>query len=280
MKQSNAPSVFKYIDYRQFIYSCFTAINEGKKKYSYADICPQIGIKSTGHLTLILQGKANISIPLALRIARFLSLNKRESEYFQYLVLFNQAKNHADKRQYFDKIITFKEASIRLVETNQYEYYSKWYNAVVRALLPIYKVKDDFTQIAKAIIPSISHEEVRASIELMERIGMVIKDQDGYYMPADAVVDTGSTVGTLALTSYAMDLLDIGKASFDRFEKDERVFSWVTLGISKNGYEKMVQELRLFRQRLYEIANEEQQAERVYQINIQMHPVSEPKGKQ
>lgn len=273
-KRKRTPSVFRYTDYRKFLLDVLPLSGNNGEKKSYRSICDTIGIKSTGHFTLVLQGKANISIPLAMKFAQFLRLRKRECEYFQTLVLFNQAKKHADKRDYFVKMLSFREASIHVVSADQYEYYDKWYHAVVRALLEIIPVKDDFSVIAKMVDPPISTEEVRKSIELMVNLHLVKKDDNGHFRPAEAIVDSGPAIGSLGITNYAINMLEHGKQAFDRFSLDERIFSWATLGVSEEGYAQVVQELREFRRKVYEIAKNDTATNRIYQVNIQAFPVS------
>lgn len=274
MKPGKKNPVFAYTDYRKFLKDFF----DQKKGCSYRFVCSETGIKSSGHLSLILQGKANISIPLALRFAKFLSLNRREKDFFQYLVLFNQAKNHAEKKDYFEKIMSFKESSVHEMNANQYDYYDKWYHSVVRAQLEIVPVRDDYKALARSVEPPISPEKAGESIALMERLGMIRQDANGFYRPVDMMIDTGHTVGSVALTNYAHHLLDLGKEAFDRFPKDERIFSWVTLGVSEKGYQQVVQEMRAFRQKMYEIAKADT-AERVYQVYMQAFPVSKRKDR-
>jgi uncharacterized protein (TIGR02147 family) len=274
MKNQISVSVFHYSDYRRFLKDAFALKGDSKKPFSYRAICGKTGIKSSGHLTLVLQGKANISIRLTLKFARFCKLNKRETEYFQYLVLFNQAKSHHDKLDYFRRMISFKESLVHVVDANQYEYYNKWYHSAIRALLEIIPVNDNFEELANAVQPRISVDEAQKSLALLERLGLAGKDEKGFYRPTDRMIDSGPTVGTLALTNYALNQLDLGKEAFDRFPVDERIFSWVTLGISERGYARVVEELRAFRQKMYEIAKEDT-SERVYQINIQAFPVSD-----
>ncbi|MBN1758741.1 MAG: TIGR02147 family protein [Chitinispirillaceae bacterium] len=276
IKRGSYPTVFQYTDYRKFLLDTLAYLLDEGRKLSYRSICDAVGIKSTGHFTLVLQGKANISIPLAMKLARFLKLKKRESDYFQALVLFNQAKKHADKRDYFVKMMSFKESSIRLVSADQYEYYDKWYHAVIRALLEIVPVKDDFSVIAKMVDPPVSADEVRKSIELMVTLQLVKKDDLGNFRPAEAIIDSGPAIGSLAVTNYAMNMLELGKQAFDRFPLEERIFSWATLGVSEKGYEQVVQELREFRRKVYEIAKNDANANRIYQVNIQAFPVSKP----
>lgn len=273
-KRKRNPTVFQYTDYRKFLLDILPLSGNKEEKKSYRSICNAVGIKSTGHFTLLLQGKANISIPLALKFAQFLKLKKRENEYFQTLVLFNQAKNHADKREYFVKMMSFKESSIHLVSADQYKYYDKWYHAVIRALLEVIPVKDDFSVIAKMVDPPVSVEEVRKSINLMVNLQLVKKDDAENYRPTKAIIDSGPAIGSLAVTNYANNILDLGKQAFDRFPLDERIFSWATLGISQKGYDQVVQELREFRRKVYEITKNDDQTNRIYQVNIQVFPVS------
>ena len=68
-------------------------------------------------------------------------------------------------------------------------------------------------------------------------------------------------------------MIDRGKEAMDRFARDKRIFSCVTLGTNETGYEKICIELREFRRRAAEIA-QENPADRVVQVNFQMFPVS------
>ena len=277
-KGNSSPGVFQYTDYRRFLLDTVAFLRDEGRKFSYKTICAEVGIKSTGHFTLVLQGKANISIPLAMKFAQFLRLKKRESEYFQTLVLFNQAKKHADKREYFVKMLSFKESSIHLVSADQYEYYDKWYHAVIRALLEIVPVRDDCSEIAKMVDPPVSAEEARKSIDLMVDLHLVNRDERGNFRPTEAIIDSGPAIGSLAVTNYAVNMLELGKQAFDRFPLDQRIFSWATLGVSEKGYEEVVRELREFRRKVYEIAKNDTGVNRIYQVNIQAFPVSRPSG--
>lgn len=266
-------SIFEYTDYRNFLNSFIAELKKEKPEASYRYICERVGVKSSGHLTLILKGKANISIALALRFSKFLQLKKRETEYFQYMVLFNQAKNHLEKKEYFEKLMAFKESAIHIVKANQYEYYDKWYHSVIRALIDFFPVRDNFLEVAKLVDPPLSAKEVESSIDLLLRLGMIKKNEQGYYAPVDLVIDTGVDVQSVAINNYALSTLELAKQALDRNSKDTRVLSWATLGISEKGYKQVVEELREFRRKIYTIAANDH-AEQVYQINFQAFPLS------
>ena len=56
--------------------------------------------------------------------------------------------------------------------------------------------------------------------------------------------------------------------------KKERNFSGLTLGISAQAYEKICSEIRLFQDKVLAIAEEDRNSDRVYQLNLQLFPVS------
>jgi uncharacterized protein (TIGR02147 family) len=265
-------SVFNFTDYRQFLRQSIAGKKAENPHVSYRAICEKTGIKSKGHLALILQGKTKVSIPFAIKLAEFLKLKKREMEYFQYLVLFNQAKNHQDKKAFFEKMMSFKESSVRIIDSNQYEYYDRWYHSAIRAILEFYPFDNNFVQLAKMVEPAITADEAEKSIALMERLGLIAKD-GGRYRPVDRVIDSGSEANSLSVNNVAIQTLRLAEQAIDRFPREERMLSGVALGISEKGYQAAIAELRDFRQRIYTIV-ENDDANRIYQLNIQLFPLS------
>ena len=75
-------SVLSYTDYHHFLRDYYGYLKSLDKKYSYRYICLKTGIKSPGHLSLILQGKAHISADLAQRIGEFCKFKKKEQTLF------------------------------------------------------------------------------------------------------------------------------------------------------------------------------------------------------
>ncbi len=266
-------SIYDFTDYRYYLKCVYNYRKSRNSGFSYRVICDKVGIKSTGHLTLILQGKANISLELALKFAEFLELKKRETDYFQYMVLFNQAGEHEDKRKYFEKMAKFRESSVYLIDTGQYEYFSKWHHSAIRALLEFVPIKEEFAEIASLLTPSLRVDEVKRSIELMERLSLIEKDAEGFFRPVDNVIDTGTDVRSLAINNYLFETMELARDAINRFPTTHRRHSWVTLGISEDGFRAVVQEIREMRKRIYEIALHDT-ADSVYQLNVQLFPLS------
>ena len=266
--------IFEYSDYRSFLADFYTEKKAQNSHFSYRFMARHVGFKSAGHFTKIIQGKANISVALALRFADFFKFNKKQAEYFQLLVLYNQAKNHQDKRRYFEKMLSFKDAKIVTVDATQYEFYEKWYYTAVREVLAFFPVKDNFADLAAQIVPPISEREAKKAIDLLERLGFIAKDADGYYRQANPLLMADRGAASLAVDNFILSNIDLAREAIDRFPKDERKLSATSLTISKATYDKIINDLREFRQHILTLAQQDQNPERTYQFNFQVFPVS------
>jgi uncharacterized protein (TIGR02147 family) len=273
-RKSPMNSIFSYTDYRKFLSDFYLEKKTERKSFSYRFIASKVGFKSAGHFTQIITGKANISIVLIERFAEFLKLKKREAEYFQCLVLFNQAKNHEDKKRYFDKMTSFREATVRVVDAAQYEFYDKWYYTAIHELLDFYKFRGDYKELGRQIEPSIPPAEAQRSIELLASLGFIKKDAHGYYRKTSATITTGNSAPSLAVNSFVLNSLKLSAEAIDRFPRDERNLSWLTMSLSQESYNEVVEELRAFRRRALDIASQDSAADRVYQFNFQVFPLS------
>jgi uncharacterized protein (TIGR02147 family) len=273
-------TIFEYDYYRTFLNDYYQEKKKNSTHFSHRFIAQKVGLKSTGHFALIIQGKANISITLIEHFSRFLGLKKKEADYFQSLVLYNQAKTHQDKKLYLEKMLSLKESEVKVLDAKQYEFYAKWYYTAVREVLAVYKFNgENFTELGKMIEPAISPAEAKKSIELLDQLGLIKKDPQGFYEQTDAVISTGYNHKSVSVDNFVINGMDLAREALDRFPKDERNMSWMACSVSPEGYGKILDELRSFRRRALEIAREDQKADRAYQFNFQVFPISKKNNK-
>jgi len=271
-------SIFEYTDYRLFMAEFYAEKKAGNAKFSYRFIAQHVGFKSAGHFTKIIQGKANISVELALRFADFFKFNKKQTDYFQNVVLYNQAKNHIDKRRYFEKLKSFKEANVFTIDASRYEFYEKWYYTCIRELLSYFHFKDNYSELAAQLNPPISENDAHKAIEVLERLGLIVKDSAGYYKQAVSLVMANRGTDSLAIDNFIVNNLELARQAIDRFTKAERKLSATTLTISKETYSRIIEELSEFRSRILSMAEQDMNPSRTYQFNFQVFPVSKAKA--
>ncbi len=65
----------------------------------------------------------------------------------------------------------------------------------------------------------------------------------------------------------------------DRHALETRHISGITMGMSQNSYDLILKETRAYKDRILEIVNDDKNPEDVYQLNIQLFPLSQMKKK-
>jgi len=173
----------------------------------------------------------------------------------------------------FEHLISFTDSCIYRVGPHLYKYYDRWYHSVIRALLEFVSVSDNFDELAKMTIPKIRPDQARASVMLLTELGLIQRDENGFFRPTRKSIDTGSAQTSLMVNNFTLSMLDLAREAMDRFSREERVFSSVTVGTDKAGYDEIISELREFRRRVAEIV-QRRPADRVLQVNFQVFPVS------
>ncbi len=173
-------------------------------------------------------------------------------------------------------MLSFKEAKIVTLDATQYEFYEKWYYTVIREILAFFPVKDDFSELASRIIPSITESEARKAVETLEHLGLISKDADGFYRQSNPLIMADRDASSLAVDNFIISNIDLAREAVDRFSKEERKLSATTISVSKETYKKIIDELREFRRHIMTLAQNDPNPERTYQFNFQVFPVSKP----
>jgi uncharacterized protein (TIGR02147 family) len=266
-------SVFSYTDYRAFLKDFYEARKKDDPHFSHRFIASHVGFDS-GYFTKILQGKRNISNALIARFAEFLKLKAREAEYFEALVLFNQAAGHSEKKRYLERLMSFGATDAAKLRRHQYELFDKWYYLAVREILAFYPFSGDYAKLASLTDPQIRPKEAKKAIAALERAGLIRKCASGVFERVEPVWTTGTDTQSVALVNLHRAMADLGKDAFDRFGRKNRSMSTLTLSISAREYDLLVEELEALRRKMLGLARACEKPDRVYQCNLNVFPLS------
>jgi uncharacterized protein (TIGR02147 family) len=270
-----AVDIFSYMDYRSYLKAYYEACKKIDPQFTYRYIAEYVGFKSAGHLTQILNGSTNISEALATGFIKFLQLSRRETEYFETLVHFNQAKTHAEKKQFFERLLKFKKVNTAIITPDQYEYFDKWYYVAIREVLSYYQFKDDFASLAQKLKPAISPDDAQKAIELLIRLNLISRNENGFYEKVDPVLSASPEGKEIAITNNALETMRLAGESIDRFSKEQRNISGITFSISQKTFKTIQEEVRDFRKRILDIAQRDSTPDGVYQFNVQLFPLTD-----
>jgi len=268
-------TIYHYTDYRKFLKDRFAEIKSTDRSFTYRYIASKAGFKSPGFFTQVLQEKVHLSERLIPNLSKVFDLKPAEARYFELMVHYNQADSHELKKQFFEKIVNSNKSQIIHVNSDMYEFYDKWYYSAIRAVLHYSPFDGDFKKLAKAIVPSVSPAEAKKAVLVLERLGFLKKSDAGPYELTTKHISSGLDTDAVVINNFLINTLDIAKNAFYQFPKEKRSFSALTASISGPGYDKIKRRIDEFRAELVDIIGKDDHIDRVYQVNLQIFPLTD-----
>ncbi|SHM19932.1 TIGR02147 family protein [Fibrobacter sp. UWB7] len=266
--------ILEYTSYRQYI-ADYYADKKAKSAFTWQEFTRAAGFSSPVHLKYASEGKLNLSDAAALRVAQAMHLAGYEQDYFCEMVRFDNAKTDAEKKDAFGKMLSIADSvKAKIIEGDSFRYFESWKNPVLRELAPAMPGAKPLA-LARACRPEITAAEVTETLNFLVKAGLLQKDKDGNYKQTER----GVTTGPMEVTPIAVREMhrQMGEFALDAIEgvaQDERHFSGLTLGITREAYEKIVQEIAEFRKRIITIATQDSGMDEVYRLNVQLFPMT------
>ena len=270
--------IFEYLDYREFLKDYYSAKKEANPAFSLRVFSDKIGFKAKDFISRVMNGDKNLSSQSIPKVASGLRLGKHETEFFIALVKFNQAETTEERNSAFGemqavlKVVRFAEKQ-HLLGHAQYMVYSDWKHLTIRSLIGMFGFDGDYEALAKRVHPRITAEEAKKSVKLLEDCQLIKKEKDGNYTLTESAITTGDRTSRLALRGYHQQCLKLAADSIDRDPPGTRHISGLTLGISQEGYERIVERINAFRKEIALIAEEDESADKVFQLQFALFPV-------
>ncbi|MFP4417319.1 MAG: TIGR02147 family protein [Fibrobacterota bacterium] len=268
-------NVFEYTDYRRFLDDYQKEQREVNPVFSHRYFAQKAGFSSTGLFSNILKGRRNLTPSLIARFAKAMKLSKKEEEYFECLVLFNQARTLDEKNRYYERMLQTSPLDMEVIDKDCYEFYTHWWHSAIRELLYYYNFKDDYARLARKLDPPIRPEQAKKAIATLEKLGMIERDSEGFYRQSTKVITTGKDyVRSLQVANFQAATIELARESLDRHVKEQRDISTLTLTLSRESLQKIKLEIDALQRRILKIVEADEAVNSVYQVNFQLFPLT------
>jgi uncharacterized protein (TIGR02147 family) len=273
MLSGPVPNVFDYLNYQTFLKDLYDLKKARSPYFSYRYLGKRLAV-DPGYLVKIIQGKMQLPVKSVDRLIQYCGLQGREAEYLKEMLIYGRAKRIKDIKVHFENMIRLREKELRKVEISQYSFFKKWYHSAIHCLLMFHEFDGDFKILASNLSPKISVEEAEESIRLLQDLNFIRKTPSGKYVVTDNRLSTGEKWQSVAIRNYQEECLKLAAESLSRHEKGIRDISTVTIPMSDKDFEEVKDRIKDLRQSLLHLDPENGAPNSVYQVNIQLFPLT------
>ena len=266
--------ILEYASYRRYI-ADYYAEKKAKSAFTWQDFTKAAGFTSTVYLKYVSDGYFNLSDAATKRVAAAMNLTEFEQEYFYEMVRFDRAKTDAEKKAIFKKMLSIAEShKAKILEGDSFRYFDSWKNPVIRELAPAMPGAKPLA-LAHACRPKITAAEVSETLNFLVKANLLQKDKDGKYAQTEIGVSTGPMDATpVAVREMHRQMGEFALGAIEGVPQNERHFSGLTLGVTHDAYDEIVQEIAEFRKRIIAIATRTNDTDEVYRLNVQFFPMT------
>jgi uncharacterized protein (TIGR02147 family) len=270
------PSIFDYYDFRKYLEEYRSKRKEFDPGFTHTYICYRLGQKnSKSYFANVINGIKIVTPEFINRLIELLELNAEEGNYFRALVNYNQTYNQKEKEYYLEQIVKQNKADSRLITAQEYSLYKEWHHSVIRAILDIFDFKDDFKWLAEMVVPPITVPQARKSINLLQSLNLIRRNEKGFLKPTDKTVRTEDYVHDEIIKHYQARCMEIAKLTLLGNNDQPKDYSTNILSVSEEGLKKIQQKTLKFREEIRALVqNDKLPADRVYHLDVQLFPNS------
>jgi uncharacterized protein (TIGR02147 family) len=281
-----APVISHYMDFRKYLQDYYLYRRELTKNdlrpYNYAVFSASADIKSPNYLKMIIEGKRNLSEDMVGKFAKAMGFNKDQATEFRVLVNFGQATDPADRNFHLKELTGLRvENQLKSGEIDRkaWEKVPNWIAWILYAMIDQRGVAFQVEELRGLLRGKASANEIQEALQNLISAGQVIRDEEtGALKKAHSLIDSPEDIPVSLVRKLQAQLMYLGLESLYQDSAAEREFGSLTLALTKEEFEQIKFQLRKMRKELNKdnsIKRMSSPGERVYQLNLQLFPVTE-----
>lgn len=268
-------NVFKYIDYRKFLEDYYDFMKQNHGKFSFRWFAKKAGYTSSGYYSNVIKGVHPLTGAYIDKFIGAIGFNELESHYFNLLVKYQNSKTVIDKKKYLDELIKIKPSEYFRLKQNHHLYYSKWYIPIVHQSLSIFSYDNDAKELSEFIRPRLKKTEVIESVQLLKKLNLILKDENGYWKPISPSSIGGTEVGVRSIRDFQKSIMEKAINSVDNVDPEKRHIITTTMTVNQNGVEAIKSLINEFQHKVISYSDNNEIHDKLYQMNVQFFPLSQ-----
>ena len=200
--------------------------------------------------------------------------------FFLALIEYTQAKSHETKKIALDRMISMQNEEASTLTPSQYDLCKKWYYPVIRELVRIVPVVNDYSQIAKMVSPPITERAAEEAIHDLVKIGLLVRNNKGRYIQTAAMISFQEGWKSVIVREFQHQAIELQKLALERYTPEEREIANSIVCVSQERGALIKLRLQEFRKEIMQLVKSDpKDSEQVFQLNIGFFPMSKGRVK-
>jgi len=280
-----APNVTEYMDYRKYLADFYAFRREQTKKdlrpYNYQMFSAAANIKSPQYLRLIIDGKRNLSDDMIGKFSKALHLNREHTEELKSLVHYTQATDPSERNRFLKDLME-KRVSQKIksgeIDSKAFEKIPGWVAWILYSMTDVKGVNFEISQLKQLLGEKATQDEIQEALNKLLESGQLVRDPETQEIKKSRpLMENADNIPVALVRKLQAELQYLGMESLFQDDPTDREFGTVTLSMTEKEFEEIKFKLRQMRKQMTKdnsIARSQSAGERIYQLNIQLFPVT------
>lgn len=269
------PDIYSYTDVKKYLkeYRDFRRVED--PGFSNTHICYVLGqIHSNSYFNNVVSGRVRIGTTIIDRFNVLLELTPEEFTYFRNLVNYSQSRTAEERETYFRQLIKSSRISGKEIQAKLQAYYDDWYHPVVRAFMDLASFDgENYGVLLARMNNPISLPNLKQSVALLIELGLIRKNDQGFYKPADSVISSGSEIEQDILLQFQEKTMNHSRSVIQNEHVSPQKITTMTVSVSKNAYQRIIDRITELKHEIRAIAGSDtEEAEELCQVVVHLYP--------
>jgi uncharacterized protein (TIGR02147 family) len=270
--------IYSYDDFHMYLRDRFDERQARDPDYTYRKFAADAGFSNPGFLNDVIKDRRKLSKEAAGKMVAGFALSENEAVYFKLIVSYGQAKNDVERDDLFRQIVSRRNRSkFARLNPSLAKYYQDYRYPLVRCAIEACNFRGDYEALASFIDPPLPLPDVKKAVRDLCDWGLVTQDAHGRYAVTSKLVEPPETLLHL-IREINGEWIRHAFSAQRRLPPSKRNISSILCSISDESYRSIQKKIEELRQSVFTIIEQDNNPERVVQLNIQLFPRSRTRG--
>lgn len=272
------PQIIHYTDYRKYLRDYYLFKKSLGTGFSFRQFSRLAGISSPNYLQLVMNGKRNLSVKLAVKIAEVLLLSTSEKEYFTSMVEIAVADEQKQENLRNKQSATLKKLVSKHVPQNKIRILNEWHHLIIREMTSLIDFQPSGQWISLKLRGLITAEQAEESLSIMITAGF-LKVEENQYIQTEPNLDFGENFGETCILNIHKAMFAQWRNIVEKTNPEQRELGLLNIPIATSKIPILKKKIQDFQDEIIDWLQNEDQPEEIVQLATYLIPITDPLSK-